>query len=102
MESNLILLVISIIVPSYFLGAIPSSILIVRKLKNIDIRDVGSKNAGATNVVRVCGKKVGGLVLLADMTKSIIATALVPFLVISVFKSQNNKGSTFKIILNKN
>lgn len=87
LDLNLTYLFISIIIPAYFLGAIPSSIIIVRKLKNIDIRDVGSKNAGATNVVRVCGKKIGGLVLLADMSKSIVATTLVPNIMIYISKT---------------
>ncbi|MCK5118648.1 MAG: glycerol-3-phosphate acyltransferase, partial [Candidatus Latescibacteria bacterium] len=40
----------AIIVSSYLLGSIPTSILMCRVLKGIDIREFGSKNAGATNV----------------------------------------------------
>jgi len=53
---------------SYFAGAIPFG-FIVGKIKGIDIRKYGSKNIGATNVIRVVGKKEGILVFLLDFLK---------------------------------
>lgn len=47
---------ILLITASYFLGAIPFAYIIVRLVKKIDIRTVGSGNAGATNAARVLGK----------------------------------------------
>lgn len=61
---------------AYIIGSIPFG-LIVGKLAGIgDIRQVGSGNIGATNMVRAGGKKLGALVLLLDMGKGLLATAL--------------------------
>lgn len=47
---------ILLITASYFIGAIPFAYIIVKLVKKIDIRTVGSGNAGATNAARVLGK----------------------------------------------
>ena len=62
---------VSIIV-SYLLGAIPTGYIAGRILKNIDIREHGSKNMGATNVFRTLGKGPGITVLLIDILKGIL------------------------------
>jgi acyl phosphate:glycerol-3-phosphate acyltransferase len=62
-----------IIILSYLIGSIPTSIIFSRLLKGIDIRDFGSKNAGATNVYRVMGAKVAITVLLIDALKGFVA-----------------------------
>lgn len=56
----------------YFLGSISFSILIGRTFFHQDPRDFGSKNAGATNSGRLWGKKVGLLITILDMLKTII------------------------------
>jgi glycerol-3-phosphate acyltransferase PlsY len=56
------------------LGSIPTSILVAKKLRGIDIRQHGSGNAGGTNVFRVLGWKPGLFVMLADTFKGFIAT----------------------------
>ena len=63
------------IVLAYLLGSIPSGYLAGR-LRGIDIREVGSKNVGATNVFRSLGKGIGLLVMAADIAKGIAAVAL--------------------------
>ncbi len=68
------LYVILIIVISYLMGSIPTSIIAGKLLKGIDIRRHGSGNAGATNVFRVLGWKAGIVVLLIDMAKGLIPT----------------------------
>ncbi|MBY0355842.1 MAG: glycerol-3-phosphate 1-O-acyltransferase PlsY [Rickettsiales bacterium] len=56
-------------VPAYLLGSIPTGFL-VGKLAGIgDIRQTGSGNIGATNMVRAGGKKLGAVVLLLDIAK---------------------------------
>ncbi|MCI0432724.1 MAG: glycerol-3-phosphate 1-O-acyltransferase PlsY, partial [Gemmatimonadetes bacterium] len=58
---------------SYLIGSIPTAYLIVKRLKGIDVRSVGSGNAGATNVARAAGTKAGLVVFLLDGAKGAIA-----------------------------
>ena len=53
---------------AYLLGTIPMAFLVAR-VKNMDIRQHGSGNMGATNVYRLLGKRWGAAVLLADAVK---------------------------------
>ena len=62
---------------SYLLGSIPTSIIVARKARGIDIRHYGSGNAGGTNVIRVLGWKAGVFVILLDIAKGMIATMVV-------------------------
>jgi glycerol-3-phosphate acyltransferase PlsY len=62
---------------SYLLGSIMGSLLIARLTGGIDIRTLGSGNAGATNALRTQGRKVGLAVLLIDLSKGWIATAVI-------------------------
>jgi glycerol-3-phosphate acyltransferase PlsY len=63
---------ILIIIISYLLGSIPSGYLVARS-QGIDIRQYGSKNIGATNVLRVMGKKWGYLVFFCDAFKGFLS-----------------------------
>jgi len=65
------------IAAAYLLGAVPFGLLIARA-RGVDIRTVGSGNIGATNVWRCVGRTWGALVYALDMTKGIIAVALIP------------------------
>lgn len=56
----------------YLLGSIPFG-LIAGRMRGIDIREHGSRNTGATNVVRVLGKKIGIPVFLLDAGKGVAA-----------------------------
>jgi glycerol-3-phosphate acyltransferase PlsY len=57
---------------SYLIGSIPTGYWMGLIVKRIDIRTVGSKNIGATNVFRILGRKYGILVLILDILKGII------------------------------
>lgn len=57
----------------YLIGSINSSIIIGRVLTGKDLRDFGSGNAGATNALRVLGKKAGILTFIFDALKAVIA-----------------------------
>ena len=57
------LISISIWFFAYALGSIPFGVLLART-QNIDLREHGSKNIGATNVTRILGKKAGALTCL--------------------------------------
>lgn len=61
---------------SYVIGSIPTAYLIVRWLKRIDVRTVGSGNVGATNATRAAGAKVGALVFLCDAAKGLAAVLI--------------------------
>ncbi len=65
-----------LIVLAYLIGSIPSSVWVGRYFFDIDIREYGSGNAGATNTFRVLGPKWGTIVMVADMVKGIIAVKL--------------------------
>ena len=64
------------IICGYLLGSIPSAYIAARLKKNIDIRDVGSKNMGTLNVYYEVGLMEAALVLLADVGKGIGAILL--------------------------
>lgn len=64
------------IVLAYLIGSIPTSIWVSKYFFDIDIRDYGSGNAGATNTYRVLGPKWGTFVMIADMLKGIAAVKL--------------------------
>jgi glycerol-3-phosphate acyltransferase PlsY len=68
---------ILMILAAYLLGAIPTSIWIGKRFYNIDIREHGSGNAGATNTIRVLGWKPGIPVLLFDIFKGWLAVHLI-------------------------
>ena len=53
---------------AYLCGSIPFGMLIA-KTQNIDIREHGSGNIGATNVTRIIGKKLGFITLIGDVLK---------------------------------
>jgi glycerol-3-phosphate acyltransferase PlsY len=61
---------------SYLLGSISFSYLLSKGIKGVDIRKVGSGNAGATNISRVLGLKFAVLVLFLDALKGLIVILL--------------------------
>ncbi len=70
-------LLAAIIVLSYLIGSIPTSIIVSKAVKGIDIRKHGSGNAGGTNVMRVLGWKHGLFVILLDAVKGVLAVVVV-------------------------
>lgn len=60
---------------AYLVGAIPFGYLIGR-MRGVDVRTVGSKNIGATNVYRTVGKKWGFLAFFCDFAKGFVPTIL--------------------------
>jgi acyl phosphate:glycerol-3-phosphate acyltransferase len=69
-----------IVLGAYLLGSLPTGFLVARA-KGVDIRTVGSKNMGATNVFRILGKRPGTFVLLVDILKGWGAVALARYFV---------------------
>ena len=69
-----------LIVLAYVIGSIPTSVWVSKYFFDVDIRDYGSGNAGATNTFRVLGSKWGTFVMIADVLKGVIAPSLYIFL----------------------
>ncbi|KKE77980.1 glycerol-3-phosphate 1-O-acyltransferase PlsY [Bacilli bacterium] len=61
---------------AYVLGSIPSALIVGKLGFQIDIREHGSGNLGATNTFRVLGKKAGIIVTLSDILKGTIAVLI--------------------------
>jgi len=77
-----------VIVVSYLLGSIPSSVWLGKIFYNIDIRDHGSGNAGATNTLRILGLKIAVPVLIFDIAKGWFPV----FMVASLLKWNFSEG----------
>ena len=65
------------LVLAYLIGSIPSAVWIGKAVHGIDVRQHGSGNAGATNVIRVLGYKTGIPVLLFDVFKGWLAVFII-------------------------
>ncbi|HET7436538.1 MAG TPA: glycerol-3-phosphate 1-O-acyltransferase PlsY [Thermoanaerobaculia bacterium] len=65
-----------VVAAAYLLGSIPFSFLVVRFVAKKDIRELGSRNVGATNVARTAGRFPGIIALLLDISKGYLAVAL--------------------------
>jgi acyl phosphate:glycerol-3-phosphate acyltransferase len=61
---------------AYLIGSIPTAVWIGKFFFNLDVREHGSGNAGATNSIRVLGKKAGIPVLIIDVCKGMLAVSL--------------------------
>jgi len=66
-----------IVILSYLVGSIPTSIIVTKAARGIDIRQHGSGNAGGTNVMRVLGWKQGLLVILFDVLKGVFTVVVI-------------------------
>ena len=80
----MIIIKIIIMISAYLVGSIPWG-LIIGKLKGVDVRNVGSKNIGATNTGRALGKKYAVLVYILDMLKGALFVALFKYNIIPTF-----------------
>ncbi len=66
---------------AYILGSLPTSYIMGKLIKGIDIRDFGSGNVGATNALRVLGTKVGIFTLIIDIGKGFLAVNIARFII---------------------
>lgn len=89
--------VIAGILTAYLLGSIPTAVIVGKVFYGIDIRTVGSGNAGATNTIRTLGMKAGIPVLLFDVLKSLVAVELSLYLNNPLFSE--NQLEIYKILL---
>ena len=85
---------VSALIAAYLFGSIPTAVWIGQAFFNIDVREYGSGNAGATNTFRVLGKKAGIPVMLLDILKGWTATNLAYFIGISTTGAYNSSSYT--------
>ncbi len=62
---------------SYVAGSIPTGLWVGKMLRGIDIREHGSRNIGATNTLRVLGRKLGAIALAGDVGKGLLAVLVI-------------------------
>ena len=74
------LIAILLVIGSYLLGSVATAVLSCRLMGLPDPREVGSKNPGATNVLRTAGKKAAILTLTGDMLKGLLPVLLAHWL----------------------
>jgi acyl phosphate:glycerol-3-phosphate acyltransferase len=92
-----ILAFILTVLAAYLLGSIPTGYL-VGLAKGVDIRALGSKNMGATNVFRTLGKGPGILVLFVDGLKGFAAVAWLTVVMTTVFNLADDQVHTLRVI----
>ncbi len=91
---DIFLLIVAFLVP-YLLGSVNFSIVLSKCLKGDDIRNSGSGNAGATNMLRTYGKKLAVVTLILDVLKGVVSVLFGAFLTLLVSKyvvSVGNEG----------
>jgi len=81
---------------AYLLGSIPTSVWWGKSFFDIDVREFGSGNAGATNTIRVLGKKAGIPVLIIDILKG---SAAVMLAYVSDFETNSTSFVNYQIAL---
>ena len=64
--------IILVFIVSYLSGSIPFGLILTKVFLNKDLKKIGSKNIGATNVLRTGNKTIAGLTLLLDISKGVI------------------------------
>ena len=85
--SNLSMIMLSII--AYLVGSIPFGLLLTKMAGHGDVREIGSGNIGATNVLRTGSKKLAALTLLLDAGKAALASQLYYWLLLSLASSDD-------------
>ena len=80
MVNTPLIIVIGLILFAYLLGSISSAILLSKLMGFTDPRSEGSKNPGATNVLRIAGKKAAFFTLVGDCLKGLIPVLIAHWL----------------------
>jgi acyl phosphate:glycerol-3-phosphate acyltransferase len=94
MELILLYKIIGLMLFAYFLGSVPSGLLLTRHFSSVNIIEQGSGNIGATNVRRVAGSLLGVMTLVGDLLKGMI-----PVLIACILFWDDGIGSQMVICL---
>jgi glycerol-3-phosphate acyltransferase PlsY len=73
---EIIIVSAAVILLAYITGSIPTAVWIGKRFYDIDVREHGSGNAGATNAISVLGHKAGIPVFIIDALKGFVAVEL--------------------------
>lgn len=87
----LVLYIFAAIVLSYLLGSISFAVIISEHFTHKDIRNMGSGNAGMTNVMRVVGAKAGIITFVLDCLKGVVASLVAKYFVFDYLYSITNE-----------
>ncbi len=82
---------------AYLLGSVPFGLLVARA-RGVDIRAVGSRNIGATNVFRCVGKPWGILTFVLDFLKGLIGASLIPCLASRLIAEEGTSAPTLALV----
>src|SRR6266850_2162130 len=78
--------VVLVIASGYVVGSVPFAYLVTRR-RGLDLREIGSGNVGAANVLRTSGVALAAMVMLLDMLKGSLAAAIVLAIAASMTKA---------------
>ena len=81
------------VIVAYLLGSISFAVILSKIFLKKDVREMGSGNAGTTNVIRTGGFKLGALTFLGDMVKGLVASLLGKL----VFAYVNENGAAWSV-----
>ncbi len=81
-------------VVAYFLGSIPFGLILTKFFKGVDLREIGSKNIGTTNVLRTGSKTLALVTLALDMGKGALS-ALMFYLLTRGIDVSNGESAAF-------
>lgn len=81
-SGDIMVYLISVSVFAYLFGSVSSAVVVSKKFYSSDIRNYGSKNAGATNMLRTFGKKAGSIVFFLDFSKGLISVTAARLLIL--------------------
>jgi glycerol-3-phosphate acyltransferase PlsY len=80
LKGDFVVVNVLLVIFAYLLGSIPTGLVLAKALAGIDPRQGGSRNIGATNVMRTAGKALGVVTLLGDVLKGVIPVCIALFL----------------------
>lgn len=83
---------------SYFIGSIMGSMVVGRLRGGVDIRQLGSGNAGGTNALRTQGWPFALIVVVIDVGKGVLATAVVPGLELPFVEADPEISRTWLVL----
>jgi len=84
---------VAVVVVGYLLGSIPFGVLIGRRMAKVDVRQYGSGKMGATNVLRMAGKKAAIAVGVLDLLKGALAVIFAGLIWWGLSQSEGGSGS---------